>query len=77
VKIVISTDAHTTKGLQAMRYGVQMARRGWIEKKDVINTFGLEKMLGALRSKPSVSILGLEHPGVARVQTSSKQRKRN
>ena len=38
VKIVISTDAHTTRGLQAMRYGVQMARRGWIEKKDVINT---------------------------------------
>src|ERR1700723_1923768 len=36
VKIVISTDAHTTRGLHAMRYGVQMARRGWIEKKDVI-----------------------------------------
>ena len=27
VKIVISTDAHTTRGLEAMRYGVQMARR--------------------------------------------------
>ena len=38
VKIVISTDAHTTRGLQAMRYGVQTARRGWLEKKDVINT---------------------------------------
>ena len=52
VKIVISTDAHTTRGLQAMRYGVQMARRGWIEKKDVINTLSLEKLLAGLREKP-------------------------
>ena len=33
VKIVISTDAHSTRGLSAMRYGVQMARRGWLEKE--------------------------------------------
>jgi DNA polymerase (family 10) len=52
VKIVISTDAHTTRGLQAMRYGVQMARRGWLEKKDVINTLSLEKLLAGLREKP-------------------------
>jgi len=52
VKIVISTDAHSTHGLQTMRYGVQMARRGWIEKKDVINTLGLEEMLSGLRAKP-------------------------
>jgi DNA polymerase (family 10) len=51
VKIVISTDAHTTRGLAAMRYGVQMSRRGWIERKDVINTLPLEKLLGALRTK--------------------------
>jgi hypothetical protein len=55
VKIVISTDAHTTRGLQAMRYGVQMARRGWIEKKDVINTLSLEKLLASLKSKPGVA----------------------
>jgi hypothetical protein len=29
-----------------------MARRGWIEKKDVINTLGLEEMLSGLRAKP-------------------------
>ncbi|HEX3375456.1 MAG TPA: DNA polymerase/3'-5' exonuclease PolX [Candidatus Acidoferrales bacterium] len=52
VKIVISTDAHSTRGLQTMRYGVQMARRGWIEKKDVINTLGLDEMLSELRAKP-------------------------
>src|SRR5450759_4804612 len=52
VKIAISTDAHSTRGLLAMRYGVQMARRGWLEKKDVINTLPLEKLLAGLREKP-------------------------
>jgi len=52
VPVVISTDAHTTSTLQFMRFGVQMARRGWLEKKDVINTLPLEKFLAALRAKP-------------------------
>jgi DNA polymerase (family X) len=52
VKIVISTDAHTTRGLATMRYGVQMARRGWLEKEDVINTLSLAKLLATLRPKP-------------------------
>jgi DNA polymerase (family 10) len=51
VKIVISTDAHSTRGLSMMRYGVQTARRGWIEKKDVINTFPLDELLAVLRPK--------------------------
>jgi DNA polymerase (family 10) len=52
VRIAISTDAHSIKNLELMRYGVQMARRGWIEKKDVVNALPLEKMLAALRPKP-------------------------
>jgi DNA polymerase (family 10) len=55
VPVVISTDAHTTTTLQFMRYGVHMARRGWIEKKDVLNTLPLEKFLAALRPKPGVA----------------------
>ncbi len=51
-KIVISTDSHTTNHLNFMKYGVATARRGWIEKKDVINTLPLEKFLAALRPKP-------------------------
>lgn len=38
VKLAISTDAHSTAGLHAMRYGVDQARRGWIEAEDVLNT---------------------------------------
>ena len=52
VRVVISTDAHSIKNLELMRYGVQMARRGWIEKKDVLNALPLEQMLAALRPKP-------------------------
>ena len=38
VKVVINTDAHSTEDLQLMRYGVATARRGWLEKSDVLNT---------------------------------------
>jgi DNA polymerase (family 10) len=75
VKIVISTDAHTTRGLQAMRYGVQMARRGWLEKKDVINTFGLEKLLAALREKPGAGSRGKPRAAAASARGSAKTRK--
>jgi len=52
VKVVISTDAHTAGNLSFIRYGVTMARRGWLEKKDVINTLPVAEFLGALREKP-------------------------
>lgn len=52
VKVVISTDAHTTTHLQFMRYGVTMARRGWLEKKNVLNTLPTDQFLAALRPKP-------------------------
>jgi len=77
VKIVISTDAHTTRGLQAMRYGVQMARRGWIEKNDVINTLSLEKMLVGLREKPGAPTQGKHQSAAASLRKSSKPRKSN
>jgi DNA polymerase (family 10) len=52
VRVVISTDSHTAANLSFIRYGVVMARRGWLEKKDVINTLPTEEFLGALREKP-------------------------
>ncbi len=38
VPIAISTDAHTLAEFDVMRYGIATARRGWLEKKDVVNT---------------------------------------
>ena len=51
VKVVISTDAHSTAQLKLMKYGVQTARRGWLEPRDVINTLPLEKFVAARRPK--------------------------
>ena len=45
IKISIGTDAHGVEGLSWMRFGVANARRGWLEPKDVINTYPLEKLL--------------------------------
>jgi DNA polymerase (family X) len=52
VKIVISTDSHSTGNLKFMKYGVITARRGWLAKNEVINTLPTEEFLGALRAKP-------------------------
>ena len=38
VKLVVSTDAHRVQELDCMRHGVDQARRGWCEAKDVANT---------------------------------------
>lgn len=49
VKIVISTDAHRTAELDFMRYGIDQARRGWLERGDVANALPLGKFLKCLR----------------------------
>ncbi|MEK7146536.1 MAG: PHP domain-containing protein, partial [Patescibacteria group bacterium] len=48
VKVVINSDAHTLHQLSQMRFGIYMARRGWIEKKDVWNTLPLNAFLKTL-----------------------------
>ena len=52
VKVVISTDSHVASNLSFIRYGVVMARRGWLEKKDVMNALPTKEFLEALRGKP-------------------------
>ena len=43
VKFVIDTDSHATEQMDNMFYGVSVARRGWCEKKDILNTLPYEK----------------------------------
>jgi DNA polymerase (family 10) len=48
VKLTLGTDAHHIDHMDNMQYGVYVARRGWAEKKDIINTYSLrefEKMI--------------------------------
>jgi DNA polymerase (family 10) len=63
VKVVISTDSHNTANLSFIRHGVTMARRGWLEKKDVINTLPTAEFLAALRPKSGspARIAGKKH----------------
>jgi len=45
VKMVINTDSHHKDQLRYIEYGIAQARRGWAEKKDIINTQPLGKLL--------------------------------
>ncbi len=45
IRCAINPDAHSTAGLGAVVYGVSMARKGWLEPEDVINTWELERVL--------------------------------
>jgi DNA polymerase (family 10) len=53
VPIVVSTDTHITNQFEYMRYGVAIARRGWLEKKDILNTFTYKDLLKKIK-KPYV-----------------------
>lgn len=49
VKFVLGTDSHSIANLSFIRFGVATARRGGLEKSDILNTYRLkeiEKMLG-------------------------------
>ncbi|VAV85755.1 DNA polymerase X family [hydrothermal vent metagenome] len=47
--VSISTDSHSTETFSNMTYGVHTARRGWLEKGDVLNTRPLKSLLGFFR----------------------------
>jgi DNA polymerase (family 10) len=53
VPIVVSTDTHITNQFEYMRYGVAIARRGWLEKKDILNTFTYKDLMKKIK-KPYV-----------------------
>jgi DNA polymerase (family 10) len=73
VKVVISTDAHHTKHLSFIRYGVTMARRGWLENKDVINTLPVKEFLAALRQKPGASESSQGNAGAGEKKKAAKK----
>jgi len=45
VKMVIDSDAHALEEMEMMEYGVSVARRGWAEKEDIINTLPYDKIM--------------------------------
>jgi len=51
IKLAVSTDAHSTADLNFIRYGIDQARRGWLEPDDVINTRRLKDLKKILKRK--------------------------
>jgi len=49
VKFTISTDAHSVEGLSNMIFGLKMARRGWLEAEDILNTRSLSTLMEWVR----------------------------
>lgn len=50
VKFVINTDSHAVDHMNNMSYGVAVARRGWCEKKDILNTLPYDQLLNWINS---------------------------
>ena len=44
IKIPLNPDAHTLAGLDDMRYGIGVARKGWLRATDVLNTMETETL---------------------------------
>lgn len=51
VKLAISTDAHGVEEFDFMRYGIDQARRGWLESVDVLDTRPLAEPKKLLRPR--------------------------
>jgi DNA polymerase (family 10) len=51
VKIFINTDAHSIKSLSDYKFGINIARKGWLEKKDVPNTLSASEIEKYLKNK--------------------------
>lgn len=44
-KFTVDSDSHHTLQMEYLDYGIAVAKRGWLEKKDVLNTLPLEKLM--------------------------------
>ena len=49
--MAVNTDAHTDFQFDFMHYGVRMARRGWLEKKDVLNSLDCNRLMKHIKNK--------------------------
>jgi DNA polymerase (family 10) len=52
VTFTVDSDAHYMREWDNVRWGIGLARRGWLEKKNVANTLGREEFLRLIAEKP-------------------------
>jgi DNA polymerase (family X) len=53
IKIPVNPDAHVLAGLDDMRYGIGVARKGWLRREDVLNTLTSEEIQAYFKSRRS------------------------
>jgi len=51
MKIPVDPDAHSIDGLDVVRYGINIARKGWLRPADVLNTLSTEAILAYFRAR--------------------------
>lgn len=49
--MIINTDSHDVSQMNQMRYGVSVARRGWAESKDILNTLNYDNFIKWIKNK--------------------------
>src|SRR2546423_2066670 len=49
IKFVISTDAHSTRDMNNLKFGIGIARRGWVQRGEVLNTLNISRFQKAVR----------------------------
>ena len=53
VMIAVNPDAHNIEGIKDVDYGIGIARKGWLEKQDILNTMGAAEIHLFFQSKRS------------------------
>jgi DNA polymerase (family 10) len=51
IKIPIDPDAHSIDGLDVLRYGIGIARKGWLRPEDVLNTLPTQALLNFFKQR--------------------------
>jgi len=49
IKFVISTDAHSVNGMKNLKFGVGIARRGWVRRPEILNSLRTSAFMKAVR----------------------------
>lgn len=49
INFVISTDAHSINGMKNLKFGVGIARRGWVQRGEVLNTLNTDDFIEAVK----------------------------
>ncbi|HET9962209.1 MAG TPA: DNA polymerase/3'-5' exonuclease PolX [Nitrospiraceae bacterium] len=58
VLLAVNTDAHNIRDFEHVRFGIGQARRGWLEKRDVVNTRPLRELRALLKQTTQGSVIG-------------------